>query len=505
MAQQITAQRIGGIIPSFGRTQGNEPRVITGKNFDFTASGPRSAFGSCLVTDAPIPASTSFPQTFQVLNTTYLFDQNTVSKLCPYQVCFQFETNKFCASDRCYKWSRAYVGDTYYFSRPDIGIIQYDTFTNEWYQWTSEDFQAVNLHPPIYGVAESLNRLIVLGSDTVSWSEIDQGKKLCANIYSAAGFQSLSLIQFGTPLGVYGSNAGFFTFTSNGIMFSRPTDQNNPFNHSVLQSDNVPLNSFAITEVGSGSVAMLTKSGIYTLGRHSNNQFQNEKLEQLMGDYWNTSILPCLNNCQPNSALFYLPDEDKLFLSIATTDDTAFDVAFVYNYRYEEWSMFNHRHRFIGQMHLGRNEHSRIANGYIDDRGFAHEFNHQQNYREEPITHQKLPLDSFVEIGEFRVQTELQYDDTIQKATSLRITQKANANLPGLPTCEPQVQSYKVEIAGEDCKYSLVTKNRQVKDRQYFNLDNTAEFHTLRISANNASMYFSLAEIQLTAINAGRK
>jgi hypothetical protein len=506
MAQLITSERIKGLIPILGRTQGNEVRVINGKNFDFTAAGPRSAFGSNLVGNSPVLTDYPFPQVFPILNTSFMFDRDTVYKLCPFEVCFKFETGKYCAVDICHKWSMAYVGDTYYFSRPDVGIIQYDVITNEWEQWDSEQFQVINFHPPVYGVTESLNRLIVLGSDTVSWSEIDSGKKLCPDNHTSAGFQSLSLIQYGQPLGVYGSSQGFFTFTTNGIMFSRPTDQNNPFNHSVLSTENVPLNSHAITQVGDGTVAFLSKSGIYLLGRHSNNQFQFEKLEQIMGDYWNTYILPCLTKqCQPNSALFYLPDEDKLFFSVSSTDDNVFDISFVYNFRYEEWSSFNQRHRYIGQVHLGQTEHDTIANGYIDELGFIHQFNHNQNYREQPITGQKLPLDSYIEIGEFRAETQLQYDDTVQLVNSLRISQKMSPKFEGLKTCEPEVQSYIVEIANENCTYSKLVKNRQVKDRQYFNLDNVGEFHTLKISATSPSTYFAIAEIQLTAINAGRK
>ena len=178
MAQLITAQRIRGLTPVLGRTQGDEVRVLTGKNFDFTSAGPRSAFGSNLVNQAPLEITSDFPESFNILNTSYVFDANTVVQLCPMQVCFTFETGKYCPSDVCHRWSMAYVGDTYYFSRPDVGIIQYDVYKDEWSQWTPQHFNDVQLHPPIYGVSQSLNRLIVLGSDTVGWSEIDNGKKL---------------------------------------------------------------------------------------------------------------------------------------------------------------------------------------------------------------------------------------------------------------------------------------------------------------------------------------
>lgn len=505
MTQSLTTQRVSGLIPNLTDGQASEVRVLDGRNFDFTASGPRSAFGTNLVTPAPLQVADKFPQIFNIKNTNFIFDQSSVFKLNPFSCCFTFIPNAFCIYESCFRWSKAYVGDKYYFSRPDVGILEYDVFLNEWKQWTKDDFTAAQITAPIYGVTESMNRLIVLGSDTVSWSEIDRGNHLATDTYGTAGFQSLSLIEFGCPLGVYGSSQGFFTFTTSGTMFSRPTDDINPFSHSKLSTMNQPMNSFSITPVDDSSVAFLSKSGIYLLGRFSNNQFQNEKLEQLMGDYWNTNILPCLTTCEPNCALFYLQDEDKLFLSLSTTSSSHFDIAFVYNFRYKEWSMFNHKHRFIGQVHLGRKEHNRIANGYIDNNGFVHEFNHNQNFREEPISNRKLPLDSFIELGRFVPQDELQKTDSVFSVTSLAIDTKTGPTISSLKTCEPEVSSFKVEIADESCEYQDVILSRKVKQRQYFNLNITGEFFTLKLSAQTLASYYAVGQIELTAINAGRK
>lgn len=507
--ETIRTSQIRGIIPSLARSQADQSpniRVISGQNFDFTLSGPRSAFGTCLVSNAPYRTGSKTPKLFTVGNTSFLFDDNRVVQLNhnAVEICYEFQSLFNCPLPSCRSWSMAYVGDTYYFSRPDVGIIQFDQFTGEWSQWTLEDFKASQLHGPIFGISQSLNRLIILGKDTVSWSDIDAGKKLTPNIYSAAGFQSLSLIGYGEPLAVYGSDNGFFTFTTNGVMHSRPTDQSNPFNHSVVSTTKTAYNAESITQIDDDSVAYLTKTGIYLIGKLPNNQFQDQKLEQIMGDYWTNYILPCLpTDCQPTAALFYLPDEDKLFLSIKETKSKSYQLSFVYNFAYEQWSTFNHEHQTIGNVQLGRPTNTTIATGYIDNSGFVHEFNHHQNFREEPITRNHLPLDSFVELSQFRLPSN--FIDSQQNINQVQIITYLPPKFGNLVACAPEVQNFSLSIADQNCNYKEIFPSRQVKNTIYFNLNNTGDFHTLLIEAKEPLTYFSIAQINLTAVTAGRK
>lgn len=217
--QRVVVNNIGGMKPVLGHLQDENPSVLRGRNFRWKLAGPYSGWGNRVVAEALV-ASYPYYHTVTINERAFTL---TVDGVMGYDCeagrwvnyCPTTPTVPECLGQYDWPWSQAYVGDTYYFSHPMVGIVSYNVFTCQWVKLDMTCEVEANgefillpetsgsiIDSPIWGITQANNRLIILADDTVSWSAVDNGKDLACDIDCGAGFQSLSHGMYGCPLGV---------------------------------------------------------------------------------------------------------------------------------------------------------------------------------------------------------------------------------------------------------------------------------------------------------------
>ena len=527
-----TAAQVKGLILSLSDEQTNVAHVLDGKNFDFIGSGPRSGFGASVVSMQAIQNRDCHPTTFLQENCSLFFNEKGVFNIdCDgnYIPLFGFNQCEIkCKFDPCcYQWSQAYVGDVYYYSHPKIGIVEYDTYTQKWCQWNLDDKRITSC---VYGVAENDNRLIILGSDTYSISAIDNGRDIIPDHLSTAAITSLSIGEFGQPIGVYSGKFGFFTFTSTAILYSQPTqDRDILFNVSVFKKHDSPISPSAITQRQDGLIYYLTKRGLQTLGRFENNQFNTGAVDADISEFIQKKIFNCIDKCDCSAVkLSYLDDREQLFISFKElnlcgngnkTKSDCYSRALVYHTDYQEIGSFDQPHISIIHTSFSEEYNKVNNNGYIDCNGFIMEFN-GLNYIENPqeysagTLYAHRPLNSYIDIGVFTMPDSKNLDKTstindIAVTTSSAKIDYSNCDdfINWQKLCE-QNSEYSIQIcsglSADDINCcSPVYYSKSSPSTSYYTCNNNGIYHKVRLSAFELGQYFELKTIRLATISEG--
>ena len=527
-----TATQVKGLILSLSDEQTNVAHVLDGKNFDFIGSGPRSGFGASVVSMQAIQNRDCHPTTFLQENCSLFFNEKGVFNIdCDgnFIELFGFrECQNKCKFDPCcYQWSQAYVGDVYYYSHPKIGIVEYDTYTQKWCQWNLADKRITSC---VYGIAEQDNRLIILGSDTYSISAIDNGRDVIPDHLSTAAITSLSIGEFGQPIGVYSGKFGFFTFTSTAILYSQPTqDRDILFNVSVFKKHDSPISPSAITQRQDGLIYYFTKRGLMTLGRFENNQFNTGAVDADISEFIQKKIFNCIDKCDCNAVkLSYLDDREQLFISFKElnlcgngnkTKSDCYSRALVYHTDYQEIGSFDQPHISIVHTAFSEEYNKVNNNGYIDCNGFIMEFN-GLNYIENPqeysagTLYAHRPLNSYIDIGVFTMPDSKNIDKTstindISVTTSSAKIDYNNCDdfINWQKLCE-QNSEYSIQIcsglSADDINCcSPVYYSKSSPSTSYYTCNNNGIYHKVRLSAFELGQYFELKTIKLATIAEG--
>lgn len=597
-------RKFKGYMPSIGNLQHPEPRVLRGRNFRWQVSGPYSGWGNSAISK-PIPGTRWFA-TFRFRDRCVACSDTGIYELaspcgdwtliidCP--TIMPVDANPL---DFDYPWTMAYVGSAYYFSHPIKGIIEYEHCNDTWRclpldctpppllafpkqpadneqanppQYipptllTAAQLAAATNTPanpqviagPIFGITQANNKLIVLARDTVSWSVADQGWNLSCDIHSGAGFQSLSIAEYGRPLAVHETPDGFNVYTTNGLINFKTVCQGSlcQFRVDKISDYAVPINPWAIINHDTRIQYYLSKQGLFvTDGGYP------KPWEPIIGQYFAEREIPrlaLLNDMQQNTftgeaaftqhgiAMFYSPETGEIFISardhrsletygeaddrladqaISSTDPRATDNplplncyrrAFVFSERYGEWSSFDQPHCYIGPSNflLDRQHHSML--GFIHANHTLHHFDCSRINAVDCCTF--TSLDSYVQLGPFEYQTErnFQQRNEVQHVrihtgplfAPERLTMSQTAGRPDAWRDTANVWSwYNARLASSDDGVTIV--NNQWDDlwlvnstfhAQIYSCSNSGLSHMVTLEALEPGQYYELNRIDINGL-----
>lgn len=354
-----------GLLPALDRRQPVDKFVLNGNNFLVDAEGPYSAFGSSHITHELVRNPES-ADTFRIGAEILLFTASEVLK---------FDTNSelyypvytFTENTTNFPWSHAIVGGIHYFGKKNSVVISYNPLTDMWNTVTTGVVTLPHM------VSKSGGRLLIVGSDNVQWSAIDNGIDLATDIEKGIGIQSLAIVGGGDPLAILATFDGFITYTSTGAMKSELVDSINPFRHFPLTDDRsmIPLSQYTVIEAANNEHIFLAKTGFYiTTGKVP------QPFQPLMSEYFRRKVLTQFD--LTNEALIRLtfdPDRQWFIVSIAESE-VAFNytIAYVLYIPRDEWGLFNHNHVGFGELSISEGPFKGFNFGYFSVEGLLHKF-----------------------------------------------------------------------------------------------------------------------------------
>lgn len=325
--------RFKGLIPLIDRKQSADPYVVSGKNFVITAQGLASGLGRDLVAYKAIenPVNVQFFEVSETIESfictdegIFRLDTQSTRLICLYKFTFRLDSQ--------YPFTKAAVGNKFYFAREGYPLIEYDPATESWQELTGG-----SIPDNIVGCTESEGRLVVLTDLFVAWSAIGNGQDFVASEFTGAGAQALTKIGFAEnkPIAVKKTPEGFLTFLSTGIMRSQAIQSSVSYRHTILSYEHVPLNPFCISTTIDQSIIFLTTNGLFsTRGQVP------EPWQPIMGQYLREQIIPSLDliDNQNNPQLFFDYDNSWFVIGISELQTPyVFTKGYILNIPLNEW------------------------------------------------------------------------------------------------------------------------------------------------------------------------
>lgn len=362
------------------------------KNYSFDSKGPKSNFGSSVLTGGAIPVDDVlcqsetlgdrqliFTSTAVYLRKWTLIDEDTLEPSIEEWVKIHDLPEVETAYYNQFHWTVAYVGHGSYVCHPAFGVFKY----------TGDGLTAHN--PPglpefPIAVDESSGRLIVMGRYVSAWSNPFTGDDFTPEL-GGAGFQSISERVPGDPVALVSFQGGFLTITTKGIMISEFVGGDIVFRHDRVITDQLMLNPFAYTKDADGNLILVTQQGLYkssaSSGMSPMTPIFNEFFRSEIGTYSNFRV-----------AVKYITPEDHLYLQIL--DDTNVVIrTYVLSVTLDKWGEFSEIHRGICQWSTESSDF-----GYMDLDGYGHRFT--DTPFAEKVDGSLESVNSRIELGYFR-------------------------------------------------------------------------------------------------------
>lgn len=336
------------------------------KNYSFDSKGPKSNFGTLLLTGGSIPVDDTLCQS-ETLGDRQLIFTSSAIYLRKWNLITEDTTEPSIeawvkiydlpvietAYYTKFQWTVAYVGHGSYVCHPAFGVLKYigDGLIKH---------EPPGLPESPIAVAECSGRLIVMGRYVDAWSGPFTGDDFTPEL-GGAGFQSISERVPGDPVALVGFQGGFLTFTSQGVLVSEFIGGESVFRHDQVLTNQLMLNPYAYTKDADENLILVTQQGLYKStpgsGMSSMTPIFNEFFRTEIGTYSNYRV-----------AAKYMQAADYLFLQIL--DETNVVIrTYVLSIVLDKWGELSLIHRGICQWTAEPSDF-----GYMDLDGYGHRF-----------------------------------------------------------------------------------------------------------------------------------
>jgi len=374
-----------GLLPAVDRRQPVDKFVLNGKNFSVDVEGPKSDFGSDLIT-YEIVKNAEHAYTFRVQNEIFMFTNDAVLTYDVVAKVF-IPINVYTVNTQTFPWTHAIVGGVHYFLKRGGVIHAFNPATKLWTTVTA------NVITDPHYLTASAGRLIVMGINDVQNSAIDDGVDLATDIEKKVGIQSLAIVGGGTPLALLHTSDGFIAYTNTGAMIAEIVDAATAFRVFPLadtHDDNLPISRFTITEFSNDAHVLLSRTGLYLSDGKRLQQFQ-----PLMSEFIVDKILPNFDlEIIGTLRLTYQENIRRFFVSIAETEQAfMYTKAFMLYVPRDEWGVMDKQHIQFGELTLQDGPFKGFNFGYFCFTGCLHTFTNLSRVEAHPdgSTGAKLP------------------------------------------------------------------------------------------------------------------
>ena len=377
----LRASDIEGLLPALDSRQvTTKPHIIEGRNFVFTTEGPVSAFGTEFSSYIPLD-DPEFVQTFRLDPsdaTVFIFTRTAVYSYDAVSMSY-IPLLTYDATSAKGKWSHARVGRVDYFSHVALNdVIVYNEATEQW-----KLYDAGFLPPGARYVTESFGRLVVLGSDLVSWSVLDNGEDLQPSLTTGAGSQETALVG-GETFVVEAVGDGFLTYTAKGIMKSTYIGGGNRaiFRHRAMNTIIRAYNRFSVVVIDNQQHVVIDTTGIFITQGSGFTSF-----DPLFGEFLQNNLLKSLDPTKEEAIRLYHHRETKrLYVSISFEPNAIYNFAYVRQVNIDKWGIFNQLHNNFGELFVNAGANAGIRFGFFCEGGFPRTFNEGTVLESPPIT-----------------------------------------------------------------------------------------------------------------------
>ena len=400
--------------------------VIEGENFSWDAAGVRADFASRLVAGAQSIASFGeYVQSVKVGEEYHIIANSRVYRFIadaegsPTGMWLQIATltkvqvlNPNLIAGHLRSFTSFNMGGKAYVNswnsgcyRVDLGTMTYTRLTSGTVPGFPDDTN------PVYAVTESSGRAVYLTKEQLFWSGPAQPEDLTPTL-GGAGFQTISQLMSGEPRTLLRVDRGILVWTTTGAMAGEFIGAPLVFRFYQYTVDIMPLNQSAMVFLPDGATMALTQLGVYRikdLGIPS-------QVSPLFGEFFREYVR---NKKLEDATLWYNQPDNRLFVAMRQAG-SQFDETFCLDVNIDKWGSMNHNHAGLIQY-----QPARTQLGYISTDGIVSYLLPTTDERKsienesEPGTYRGL--NSYVEIGYFRIEGMLMGGEGLQEITGVMV------------------------------------------------------------------------------------
>jgi len=330
-----------GLLLAVDRRQPVDKFVLDGRNFSVDVEGPKSDFGTDLITYEQINNS-AHAYTFRVQDEIFMFTDDAALTYDVVAKTF-IPIHVYPINTQEYPWTHAAVGGVHFFLKRGGTIQAYNPLTRIWTSLTT------NVVTDPHYLTGSGGRLIIMGIDDVQNSALDDGFDLATDIEKKVGIQSLAIVGGGAPIALLHTANGYLAYTDTGTMTAEIVDAATAFRFFPLSDaheDNIPISRYTIVEIGGDLHVMLSKTGLYVTSSPLAGLQTGKRLTQyqpLMSEFLVSKVLPLFNLATVGTfRLTYQENLRLLFVSVAETEQPfMFTKSYVLYVPRDEWGVMD--------------------------------------------------------------------------------------------------------------------------------------------------------------------
>lgn len=367
--QKFAVRDIKGLTPAVDKTVSEETFAIDGANYIFDSRGPKSAFGSRLLTRQRL-GKPEYTQGFRVRLRTgdrcFLVDGEGIWEWLESvgSLVLRYETPNTTLSP--HRWTFVYLNGYVYFAHPRVGILALDLETD-----VCLPHRIIGTGTPteVLAISTVAGRLAAITPTLFCWSAPSDGKNFTPSL-GGAGFQVINERVSGSPIMLTSYARGCLTWTTGGVLRSEFTGDAAVFRHRALNTEYRPVNPFCTCKVDDDTVVILDERGLFQSNGEAPTPFAplfNEFLINFLQD----------GNYNVGSNLRVEWDELRrlMFISVSRSyADPIFESCFVLYPPMDKWGQFNERHYGILPTRIQNSERADDYYGYADELGYIRYF-----------------------------------------------------------------------------------------------------------------------------------
>lgn len=355
MAFDYPLTPVEGRMPSIDSR--NEPtiRVIDGRNYLFDSKGPKSGFGSWQLDALPIGGPRD-AQTVQPGDSYFLCTDEAIllrrwTTPLAWQACYYFSAPLSTANRG--RWTGKYFAGKYCLNHPGRGFFtaQQNAVANSIVMTKQTDEVIPGLVTDAQAIAIARGRLILVTPTLIQWSASGNLTTMVPAEFGA-GFQSISDYSPGTGIGVTSFRDGFIAWTTEGGVAAEYRDNAAVWEFYALRHDEAPLNSRCILTLSTGQQIILTRRGLFVVSGASQIQPWGPEFGEFLRKHMND------NNAHLDYWRLEYDSIHQIVYVLESVNGESYTRAWAWQITTDKWGEYNEQFEGLGM--FGPNHYGAI-------------------------------------------------------------------------------------------------------------------------------------------------
>lgn len=355
---RVDTGTVVGLTPAVDPRKSDKTFVISGRNFVMDSQGPKSAFGSQMLTPFPVgPAEHTQGVKLKLDSGDRVFLQfpKVLAEWSEVDGNWQVIQETADVTIQPWRLSCGYLNGYVFFCHPALGVYAYDVIRG---YCRKLDVDGLPSNP--LGLIVNNGRVCIYDDKYFYWSAASDGLDYTPRL-GGAGMQKIGDRVSGAPLGLTGYPGGVFVWTTGGVMRCEFTADAAVWRFRTVNTEYRPVNSFCTLQLDANSMVILDERGLF-VSKGDVPTPLTPVFNEFLIQYFRDNKLKFEDNCR----LEFDELSRRIYLSISLTRYSAvYERAFVLYPAVDSWGSMDEPHFGVFPVLINQSQREGDYYGYV--------------------------------------------------------------------------------------------------------------------------------------------